>query len=245
MAAYTLKGKTVVVIGGTSGMGYAVARAALADGARVVVGSSNVSNVTETVDRLGAGATGGAINVCEEADVAAFFERVGPFDHLAFTAGDWAPLFVPRPIAELDLAEIGSVFAVRFWGAITAIKHAARSIAEDGSITLTGGVVSRRPLKGESLTSAMIGAVEHLAQALAVDMAPVRVNVVSPGLIRTEVWNAIPADQREAQLREMTKQQPLPRVGESHEAAEAFLYAMRAGFTTGQVLTVDGGWTLV
>lgn len=241
MKESSLRGKTVVVIGGTSGMGHAVARAALDEGANVVIGSSNAQKVAQVSERLGAGARGETINVREEADVASFFERLGPFDHLVFTAGDWAPLFVLRPIVDLDIEEVHALFAVRFWGAVAAIKHAARTIAADGSITLTGGVLARRPAKAQAMTGAMVGAVEYLAQALAVELAPVRVNVVSPGVIHTEIRDGIP----EEQLREMTKHQPLARAGEASEAAKAFLYSMSGGFTTGQVLTVDGGWTLV
>jgi len=245
MAGQSLSGKRVVVIGGTSGIGFAVAQGALADGASVVVGSSSAENVEAAVAKLGTGASGRAVNVCDEADVTAFFEHFGALDHLAYTAGDWGSFRTPRPIAELDLADADAVFAVRFWGAVTAIKHATGKISKDGSITLTDGVVSRRPRKGGALSTAMAGAIEHLTQALAVDLAPIRVNVVCPGLILTGVWDSIPEDMRAAQIEEMTKLQPLPRAGDPAEAAQAYLYAMRGGFTTGQVLVVDGGRTLV
>ena len=238
MAMKTLNGKTVVVIGGASGIGYAVAEAAQAAGARVVVGSRDAGKVRAAVQRLGAGASGWAVDVGDEAAVSAFFERVGAFDHLAFTAGDWDPILAPRPMVDLDLADAAAVFAVRFWGAIAAVKHACRGIAPDGSITLTSGVISRRPYKGAPLNTAMAGAVEHLAVALAVELGPVRVNVVSPGFILTDVW-------KDAPMEEMTKQQPLPRGGERSEAAQAYLSAMLGGFMTGQVLVVDGGSTLV
>ena len=87
----------------------------------------------------------------------------------------------------------------------------------------------------------MAGAIEHLTQALAVDLAPRRVNVVCPGLILTDVWDSIPEDKREEQLRQMTAHQPLPRAGYPGEVAEAYLYLMCGGFSTGQVLVVDGG----
>ena len=91
----------------------------------------------------------------------------------------------------------------------------------------------------------MAGAVEHLTRGLAVDLAPIRVNCVCPGLILTGVWDSIPADRRAEQLERMTKRQPLPRAGEPAEAAEAYLYLMRGGYTTGQVLHVDGGSSVV
>jgi len=245
MVAQSLSGKRAVVIGGSSGIGFAVAKAALEDGARVVIGSSGAGNVAAALARLGDGAEGSAVNVRDEADVAAFFERIGDFDHLVYTAGDWGGILGGQSIPELDLAGANAVFAVRFWGAVSAIKHASRLIAEDGSITLTDGLVAHRPRKGAALSTAMAGAVEHLTQALAVELAPVRVNAVCPGLILTEVWNSIPEDKREAQLLSMTKQQPLPRPGDPAEAAQAYLYLMRGGYTTGQVLLVDGGRAIV
>ena len=240
-----LENQRVVVIGGSSGIGRAVAAAAIESGAEVVIGSSDRARVQAAVGVLGRAASGAVIDVRDEASVGAFFESIGPFDHLVYTAGDWGSFRVPRPIAQLDLDTAGDVFGVRFWGALTAIKHALGRIAETGSITLTNGVVAHRPRKGAALSTAMAGAIEHLASALAVDLAPIRVNAVCPGLILTEVWNSVPEAQRAEQLRSMTAQQPLPRAGDPDEVAQAYLYLMCGGYSTGQVLVVDGGRTLV
>jgi len=235
--------KRVVVIGGTSGIGFAVARGAQADGASVVVGSSSVAKVAAAKERLPE-AEGFAIDVTDEASVAAFFEQVGAFDHLVFTAGDWAS-FGGGPIAKLDVGNAASAFAVRFWGAATAVKHAARLIREGGSITLTDGMIAHRPRRGAAISSAMAGAVEHLTRALAVELSPIRVNCVCPGLIRTEVWNAIPEEQREERWRKMTERLLVKRIGTPEEVAEAYLYLMRGGYTTAQVLRVDAGQTAI
>ena len=245
MATDNLHNRRIVVIGGTSGIGFAVALDAIAAGAQVIVGSSNPANVTAAIDRLGGGTSGWAVDVKDEASVAAFFERVGAFDHLVYTAGDWGPLRGGGAVAQLDLSSANATFAVRFWGALAAIKHAQGQIAQHGSITLTDGVIAKRPRKGAALSTAMAGAIEHLARALAVDLAPLRVNVVCPGYVLTEVWNSIPEERRAAQLQSMTSRLPLPRVGTPAEVAQAYLYLMRGGYTTGQVLTVDGGITLI
>lgn len=245
MSTGLLEGKRVVVIGGSSGIGFAVARRAIDAGARVAIGSSDEGRVQSACSRLGGGATGSRVDVRDETSVAAFFEAVGPLDHLVYTAGDWGGFRAPRPTQEIDLASAGDVFAVRFWGALAAIKHAVGQMAADGSITITNGVVAHRPRKGAPLSTAMAGAVEHLAKGLAVDLAPIRVNVVCPGLVLTEVWDSIPEDQRADQLRRMTADQPLPRAGDPGEIAEAYLYFMCGSFSTGQVLVVDGGRTLV
>jgi NAD(P)-dependent dehydrogenase (short-subunit alcohol dehydrogenase family) len=241
MSATTLNGKRVVVIGGSSGIGFAVARAALGEGAQVVVASSQAAKVEAAVARLGAGATGSVVNVKDEADVAGFFEALGAFDHLAFTAGDWEGGFGQGPLDALELSAANAVFAVRFWGALAAVKHGAQTIAQDGSITLTDGMIAHRPRKGAALSTAMAGAIEHLTRGLAVELAPVRVNAVCPGLVLTEVWDSLPAEQ----LARMTARLPTPRPGDPAELAQAYLYLMRGGYTTGQVLKVDGGSSLV
>jgi NAD(P)-dependent dehydrogenase (short-subunit alcohol dehydrogenase family) len=240
----SLKGQRIVVIGGSSGIGFAVASAALADGAEVVIGSSNPQNVEAAVGKLGVGASGHAIDVKTESDVAAFFEKVGSLDHLVFTAGDWGGRG-GRPLTDTNFAEAQNLFAVRFWGALAAVKHAVPRLSERGSIVLTNGTVAHRPQKGRPISTAMAGSLEHLTRALAVDLAPIRVNIVCPAGIRTDVWNSIPEDQREARFADMTRRQPLARIGEPSEVAEAYLYAMRGGYTTGQVLLVDGGTTVV
>jgi NAD(P)-dependent dehydrogenase (short-subunit alcohol dehydrogenase family) len=239
----SLSGQRIVVLGGASGIGFAIAANAQVEGARVVIASSRLANVQAARERLG-GAEGLAIDVTDEAAVAQAFEGLGRFDHLAFTAGDWGG---PRggPLADLDLAAARNVFNVRFWGAAAVAKHAAKHLAPTGSITLTDGMIAHRPRKGAAISTAMAGAVEHLTRGLAAELAPIRVNCVCPGLIRTGVWDSIPEDRREAQFAQMTARQPLARIGEPEEAAEAYLYLMRGGYTTGQVLRVDGGGSLV
>ena len=240
MEANSLHGKKVVVIGGASGIGFAVAAAALDQGARVVVASSQEANVQAAVARLGDGATGFAVDVSDETSVAGFFGALGPFDHLAFTAGDWGgSMFAPA--RDLDLAAAQAAFTVRFWGALTVVKHGCRTIAQGGSITLTGGMLAHRPMKGAPVSTAVTGAIEHLNRGLAVDLAPVRVNAVCPGIVLTERTKQLPEDL----LGTFTARLPLPRGADPAEAAEAYLYLMRGGYTTGQVLLVDGGGSVV
>ena len=245
MSVPGLEGQRVVVIGGSSGIGFAVAERAIREGAQVVVGSSSAARVESAVKRLGSAASGSAVDVREEASISRFFEQCGPFDHLVFTAGDWDALRRGGSVAELDLPGATAIFTVRFWGALAAIKHAQGGISANGSITLTNGVVAHRPRKGAVINTAMAGAIEHLTRALAVDLAPVRVNAVCPGLVLTDAWNSIPEEQRAEQIRRMTARQPLPRAGDPDEVAEAYLHLIRATYSTGQVLIVDGGRTLV
>jgi NAD(P)-dependent dehydrogenase (short-subunit alcohol dehydrogenase family) len=174
----------VVVIGGASGVGYAVAAAAKQAGAQVVVGSSQPARIDAAAEKLGPGAKGLAVDVKDEASVAAFFEAAGPFDHLVFTAGDWGHMF--GATRDLDVEASKARMEVRFWGAARAAKYATQQIGKEGSITLTGGMLAHRPIPGAPLTTASAHTTEGLAMGLARDLAPIRVNAVCLGLILSE-----------------------------------------------------------
>jgi NAD(P)-dependent dehydrogenase (short-subunit alcohol dehydrogenase family) len=240
----SLRSKRVVVVGGTSGIGFAIAEAARNDGAAVVVISSNAANVEAAVKRLAGDTSGATMNATDENAVQATFGRLGKFDHLAYTAGDWNTANRVS-VAELDLQGARDSFSVRFWGALNVAKYARENINPGGSITLTNGLIAHRPRKDSALRTAMAGSIEHLTRGLAVDFAPIRVNAVCPGLIRTGVWDTLLPAGREEQFRRMTERQPLQRIGEPQEVAEAYLYLMRGGYTTGQVLHVDGGGSII
>ncbi len=239
-ASLSLDGKRVLIIGGGSGIGFAVAELAREAGAEIVIASSRAATVDAAVERLG-GSTGRVIDLRDEAGVAAFFQDLGAFDHLAITAGDWGgAMFAPTRDIHLDQARDG--FAVRFWGALAAAKHGCRTIARDGSITLTSGMLAHRPAKGAPLVSAVAGAMEYLTRGLAIDLAPVRVNAVCPGLILTEhVKQTMPAAMQQSFVAPL----PIPRAGSPAEAAKAYVYLMLNSYATGQILPVDGGGLLV
>jgi NAD(P)-dependent dehydrogenase (short-subunit alcohol dehydrogenase family) len=235
----SLAGKRVVVIGGASGIGFAVAELARAQGATVIVASRAEANVSAAVERL-KGATGSTVDLREEASVADFFGKLGAFDHLAITAGDWGgPMF--GSTRDLDLAQSRELLAVRFWGVLAVVKHGCRTIAQDGSITLTSGMIAHRPRKGTVMAAAVAGAVEHLTLGLAMDLAPVRVNAVCPGIILTDIVKQRP----EAALQSLVAPLPVPRGASPAEAAKAYVYLMLNGYATGQILPVDGGGMVV
>ena len=238
-AAMSLEGKRVVVIGGASGIGFAVARLSREIGAEVVIASRNPAHVAAAVERLPA-AAGLTVDLREEASVAGLFEALGAFDHLAITAGDWGGVrFVATRDLDLNAARDG--LEIRFWGVLAAVKYGSRTIASNGSITMTSGLMAHRPRKGAPLASAIGGAVEHLAHGLAIDLAPVRVNAVCPGMILTEVVKQAPEETLQAWVAGL----PLPRGATPTEAATTYVYLMLNGYVTGQTLAVDGGGLLV
>ncbi|MEU1168128.1 SDR family oxidoreductase [Streptomyces sp. NPDC090075] len=237
-----LRGQRVVVIGGTAGIGFAVAEGAAREGARVVVASRRRENVDAALKVLPEGAEGQVLDASDEDAVRGFFARVGAYDHLVYTAGDALLL---GSVAATDIATARSFLDTRLWGAYTAVKHGAGSIRPGGSVVLTTGTAGRRPLPGSSVASALCGAMESLTRALAVELAPLRVNVVAPGVVRTELWRELPEADREGLYRSSAESLPVGRVGEPADVAEAYLYLMRGGYSTGSVVVVDGGGTLV
>jgi NAD(P)-dependent dehydrogenase (short-subunit alcohol dehydrogenase family) len=237
----TLKDKRILILGG-SGIGLAVAEAAKAERSAVVVVSSTQSRVDAALTVLGEGAEGYVANLSDETAVEALFERMGPFDHLVYTAGDsvWQ-----RVVGETKLEDAKSFFDVRFWGAFLVTKHGNKLIRPGGSIVFTSSTVPRRPSVGFAIGASISSAVEAFAVAMAVELAPVRVNVVAPGIVRTPIWDRLPEEQREAFFAARGAVLPVGKVGEPAEVAEAYLCFMRSRYTTGQIVVVDGGMLLV
>jgi NAD(P)-dependent dehydrogenase (short-subunit alcohol dehydrogenase family) len=238
----TLQGKRILVLGGTSGIGLGVAQAACAEGADIVVVSRQQRRVDAAIARLGGRTEGYVADLSDEKSVEKLFSNMMPFDHLVFAAGD---AILQRPIGDTALADAQDFFGLRFWGAFVAVKHCVKLIQRSGSIVLTSSTVPRRPACGFAIGASISGAVEALARALAVELAPVRVNVVAPGIVRTPLWDRLPFREREAFFAARGAFIPVGKVGEPSEIAEAYLFMMRGTFTTGQTVVVDGGMLLV
>jgi len=237
-----LEGQRIIILGGTVGIGFGVATAAADEGARVVVVSRNPERVAQALAKLPPGAEGHAADLSKEEQVKALFQRLGAFDHLVYTAGDWA-LF--GPFESLDLEAAKRSFDVRYWGALAAIKYGLPHIRPTGSIVLTSGISAQRPFKGWAIPASILGGMEALARALALELGPLRVNIVAPGMVTTEMWDEIPVDDRQKMYEDMAAKLPVGRVATALEVAESYLYLMRQTFSTGQVIVVDGGGVLI
>jgi NAD(P)-dependent dehydrogenase (short-subunit alcohol dehydrogenase family) len=238
----SLDGKRVVILGGTSGNGLATAKAVQRDGAVVVIASSRQQRVDSALASLESGAEGRVVDLSDEAQVRNFFEHVGAFDHLVYTAGEALQL---EPLDAVQLDPARGFLNIRFWGAFMAVKYGNAHIRPGGSVTLTNGVAGLRPRKGWTLVASICGAMEALTRALALELAPIRVNAVCPGVVRTELWNDMPESDRDALYRDVAQSLPVGRVGEPEDIAAAYLYLMREGYSTGQVIVVDGGAVLI
>jgi NAD(P)-dependent dehydrogenase (short-subunit alcohol dehydrogenase family) len=234
-----LQGKKVIILGGTSGFGLATARAAAAEGAEVIVVSRSQANVDRALAELPNGTKGASLDVTDEEAVQKFFGSTGGLDHLVYCAGDALPAKV------VSTEDARRFFEVRFWGMYIAARAASPYIRQGGSITLTNGILALRPWKGWSAVSAVAGAVESLTRGLALDMAPIRVNTVCAGMIKTPLWSGMTESDREAMYAEQAKKLPVGRVGEIDDVAETYLYLMKSDFSTGQIVVIDGGAVIV
>ena len=237
-----LSGKRIVVLGASSGIGLAVAQQVVARGARAIIASSNADRVKQAVATLDGKAEGHTLDLSNERDIQNFFQNIADFDHLVFTAGDALQL---NELAATDLSKARRAFELRYWSVLAAVKHASTHIREGGSIVLTTGIAGERPLKGWTLAASVCGAIVSLTRALAVELAPIRVNAVSPGVVRTNLWQSMNTDAREHLYESVGKSLLVGRVGEACEIARGYLFLMQQGYGTGQTVVLDGGAVLV
>ncbi|RFU67151.1 SDR family oxidoreductase [Bacillus sp. V59.32b] len=236
-----LKGKRVVIVGGTSGIGLATAKAFLEESAQIIIASRSASKLSEAKQSLGDGVETYEVDFRSDEKLADFFNKVGKFDHLVVTAGEGAM----GQFSDLPVNDAKAAFDSKFWGQYITVKAAIPFLNEAGSITLTSGVYGVRPPKGASTLAAINSALEGLVRGLAVDLAPVRVNIVSPGIVDTPMYGGMPQEQRQAMYNGIAEQLPVGRVATSEDIAESYVYLAKNGFSTGTVILIDGGARLV
>lgn len=240
MDSAALAGKSVVVIGGSSGMGLAIAQASAAAGARVTIASRSEAKLAAALPAVGAGASLAVVDTTSEPSVQALFTGLGEIDHLVITGS------AVRTGTLRDASLEDGLFTMqsKFWGPYLCAKHAR--IAPTGSLTLFSGILSRRPGKNDAVLGPVNAAVEALGRALARDLAPVRVNTVSPGMTAgTGAYQEMPAAAREGMYAAIASRLPVGRVGAPEDIASATLMLMTNPFITGVTLDVDGGGVLV
>lgn len=226
--------KRVALFGGSSGIGLATAKAAKEAGAIVTLVSRNQDRLKHAAENLG-GAETSALDVQDAQAVTDFFSARAPFDHVVVSAA----ALDPGPLRAQSLGTARLAMESKFWGAVN-VAHAAR-IIEGGSLTLVSGMLGKRPSGGATVLSAINAALDTLAQALALELAPTRVNCISPGRIDSPWWDNLSPEERRALLDASAARLPVKRIGRPEDIASAILGAMTNTFMTGAVLMVDGG----
>src|SRR6202171_5734957 len=228
-----LAGKKIVVVGGSSGIGLSTAEMAKREGADVIIASRNVERLDAAADKLNAIAI--PADVTSDESVAKMFRACGPVDHVVVTAAQLRT----GPFKKGGMEDVGTTKGGNFWGAWRVARSA--EIRPGGSLTLVSGYLSIRPRLNSAIVSAANGALESLARALALELAPVRVNAVSPGIIDTPIRAAMPQEARRDMLAKTAASLPVGRVGTGEDIARQILAFMTIGFATGSIVYIDGG----
>lgn len=230
-----LQNKKIVVVGGSAGMGLAIASLAASKGAEVIIGGRTELKLEAAAVRIGAACRPIVVDTGSEESVASFFDQAGAVDHLT------TPGSSVRTGAFMETSADNIRFSMenKFLGQALCAKHCR--LNEGGSIVLFSGILAQRP-GTSSLLGAVNAAVECLAKGLARELAPIRVNVVSPGMTSgTDAYSSMPDDARNAMFDSFREKLPTGSVGTPEDMAEAALFLMASPFITGQTLNVDGG----
>ena len=235
---------TVIVIGGSSGLGLAVARRCLAAGASVVIAGRSPDRLQTAMTELANPDRVRIVtaDVGRQAQVKALFEQAGAIRHVVVTAAD-----LPYgPVATLTEDAMMRAVRSKFLGPFFVAQEAAARMKDGGSITLTSGVAAYRPAPGGALAASVNGALESMVRAFALELAPIRVNAVSPGWVDTPIWADLATPEaKQARLADLASRLPGRRTGTPDDVAHAIGYLIEDDFVTGTVLHAEGGQLLV
>jgi len=234
----SLEGKKILVVGGSSDMGLAAAQLAAKAGARVTIASRSAEKLAEAAKTLGPNATTRNVDVTDDKAVAAFFADGTVWDHVVCSVGAGGR----GPIKEIDLQAAYAAMEGKFWAAFLVARHA--KIAPDGTLTFVSGGLSQKPAAGAALIAAVNAALENMSRGLALEMAPIRVNTISPGPVDTPMWDRYTPEQKRQFLAGAASHVPLRRVAKPEEIGEVIIACMTSTYITGTVIPVDGGSTL-
>ncbi|QND54543.1 SDR family oxidoreductase (plasmid) [Phyllobacterium sp. 628] len=235
----------VLIVGGNSGMGLAVAKRCLDNGAEVIIVGRNEEKLNRARESLHSHSRLEMIaaDITKEDQVAGLFGQVGPLNHIVCTAADIQGSYELLPALDLKAAQ--RAVESKIFGPLLLAKHGALNLEPSGSITLTSGIAAYRPLPRGSVVATINAALEGLVRALAVELAPLRVNAVSPGWVDTPIWTFVAGDKKDETLEAMARRLPVGRIGQASDIAEAITFLMGSTFTTGTVLHVEGGHRLI
>ena len=232
-----IDGRSVLIVGGTSGMGFATARRFVDSGARVAIVGRDQTKANRAAELLDGNVVAGALDARDEDALAAFVDRVGPIDDVVSFTG----LQPAAAVVDADHEMFSTAFDARVWAARNCCAVVAPRMESGGSFTFCSGVSASRPRAGRSAGAVATAALESFCRAMAVELAPIRVNALCPGAFDTDVLRRYLGSDPEADLRRLGESLPMGRVGRPEEIAHAVEFLMTNGYTTGITLVVDGG----
>ncbi len=234
----SLANSKAVIFDGGSGIGLAAAKGFATAGAEVVLVGRDAAKLERAKREIAGKVATQTVDATDEQAVSAFFKQLGAFDHLVMTVGGNLP---PTPFKDIDPRAFRAAFDAKFWAQFTVAQAAAAQIRPGGSITFIGGAASRRGIRGAAPLAAINGALDAMVRPMAVELAPIRVNVIAPAATDTPFWSAMPPAAKEAFFNRMAQVLPVGRAGKPEDIAKAVLFLADNGFVTGTVLDVEGG----
>lgn len=240
MSLYTLNNQHVVIVGGSSGIGLATGTLAKQLGADVTLISRDRHKLNQAAEKID-GVRTAIADLADESAINAAFADLPPIDHVYVAAGS----FVGGNVLQGTMADFRRAIDVRVWGSVHVVRAAVPKMNGTGSLTFTGGLSSDRPVAGAWATAVATAAAEQLARALALELAPIRVNAVAPGWTDTPMWNDILGAQKQDVFGNIATQVPVQRLSTAAEVAQAVIFLMNSGTVTGEVIHVDSGHRLV
>ncbi len=233
-----LKGTVTAIIGGSTGIGLATAQAVAEAGGRVAITGRSRDKLDRAAATIAGDVSTHAFDGRDGDAMATFFTEIGSLDHLVLTMSAGGGM---APLTELDDDRFRAVFDNKFWPYVSAVRHAMNVLRENGSVVMVTGAAARKAVPGAAGIAATNGALMAMLGPLTLEMAPRRINAVSPGVIDTPYWESVADDRRDALFEMAAHQLPVGRVGSPEEVAEAVVFAMTNRFTTGAIIDCDGG----
>jgi NAD(P)-dependent dehydrogenase (short-subunit alcohol dehydrogenase family) len=235
-----LEGQTVAVIGGSAGIGLATAQRARAEGAEVILAGRNPEHLEAAAEEVGARATA-AFDAEDDAALERFFGELDrPIDHVMVTAG--SPYYAP--LDEIDFAKARKVLTVHPMLMVGVCKFARGKVNDGGALIFIGGTGARRPAPGLALAGGITAALPAMTANLALEVAPLRVNLIAPGFVDTPLSASILGDGLEARRQELRETLPIRRVVEPEDIAALAIHLMANTALTGATYDIDGGQQL-
>jgi len=241
MSTTNVAPRHVVVIGGSGGIGLAAAALLLAKGARVTIGGRNQERLSAAADQLGGQVQAVAVDAEDVASLRRFYAEIGPFDDLVVSVTRRGGA---GPVSGLAEADLLGAFAGKAVAHLHAIALALPTLATDGSVTLVTAASAQAAFPGTAGLAAVNGALEAAVAPLAAELAPRRVNAVSPGVIETGWWDELPEAERQEAFKAFAARALVGRNGSAEDVAHAVVAVMENAFITGVVLPCDGGLRL-
>jgi NAD(P)-dependent dehydrogenase (short-subunit alcohol dehydrogenase family) len=229
----SLQNKKILIVGGSSGIGLAVTKQACKAGGRLIIASRNAAEkYNDLAAAVGHDIETYSLDVTSEDATKTALKKIGDIDHLVITT---RPEISPAPFAETDLKQAKEAFGTKFWGQYQLIQKAQNQINQNGSIVMTTGIAGEKIFKNSSIMAIINSATEALCRSLAVELAPIRVNAVSPGFVAP----------KSPDVEKYAQQFPSGKIASPEEVAGAYIYLMENSYTTGISVVIDGGAMLI